>query len=194
MLLTLPAAGIDLLPARHHTAAAPPERWARWWTSPIARVDYGAAATIDPWHEAFIPAERGLTGALRPALAWGGTSRDAAIDAARALARLTVQLQLEVGGQLRTVEISPAIAVLRDARAGAYWLAPLRTTIRSGEEWVEAPHSIDGPAFEGGSQGRRGARVLSATRDMVAVVGRDTVLTPAEWADAPHDSRLGATS
>jgi hypothetical protein len=92
-------------------------------------------------------------------------------------------------GRTRTVQVNPAIAVLRDAKAGAYWLAPLRTTVRLGDEWLDAPHTIDGAAFEGPDRVLTGATVLSATRDMIAVVGRDTILKPAAWADAPDDSR-----
>ncbi len=142
------------------------------------------------WAEATIPAERGLTGELRPTVSYAGTSKEAAIEAARLLANQPVEVSFSFrNGRTRTTEVNPAIAVLRDAKAGAYWLAPLRTTVRLGDEWLDAPHTIDGAAFEGADPVLTGATVLSASRDMVAVVGRDTVVKPAAWADAPDDSR-----
>ena len=62
--------------------------------------------------------------------------------------------------------------------------------MRSRGEWVDAPHSIDGDAFTGAAPILRTPTVLSATKDMVAVVGRDTVITPSPWTDAPDDSQL----
>ncbi len=142
------------------------------------------------WSEATIPAERGLTGQLRPAVTYGGATREAAVEAARLLARQTVEVSFSFrNGRTRTVQVNPAIAVLRDAKAGAFWLAPLRTTVRLGDQWLDAPHTIDGSAFEGAGAVLNTATVLSATRDMVAVVGRDLVLRPGVWAGAPDDSR-----
>jgi hypothetical protein len=190
MLLPLATAGIDSLPTGSTSATPePPARWSRFWTSPIARVDYGAGSRVPLWGEATIPADRGLTGQLRPGVTYGGATKEAAIEAARLLARETVEMSFSFrNGRTRTTQVNPAIAVLRDARAGAFWLAPLRTTVRLGDQWLDAPHTIDGPAFEGADALLRPATVLSATRDMVAVVGRDAVLTPGVWTDAPDDS------
>ena len=169
---------------------APPQSWSRWWTSPIARVNYGPTAQLQAWHESFIPTERSLTGSRSVSMTYGGATRDEAITAARLLAQSVVQVTVDVGIEgARSVQINPAIAVLRDARNGAFWLASLTTTMRHGDEWVDAPHSIDGAAFEGPTPLLHTASVLTATPNMVAVVGRDTVLTPSTWTDAPHDSR-----
>ncbi len=73
---------------------------------------------------------------------------------------------------------STIIAVLRDAAAGAYFVAPLQTTVRLRDQWLEAPHTIDGLAFEGAGALLRTPTVTGMTRDVVAVVGRDTVVTP----------------
>ena len=168
----------------------PPARWSRFWTSPIARVDYGQGSRVPIWGEATIPADRGLTGQLQPGVTYGGTTKEAAIEAARLLSRELVDLTFSFrNGRTRTVQVNPAIAVLRDAKAGAFWLAPLRTTVRVGDQWLDAPHTIDGPAFEGADAVLKPATVLAATRDLVAVVGRDLVLKPSVWADAPDDSR-----
>jgi hypothetical protein len=152
-------------------------------------VDYGTGSRVPLWGEATIPSDRGLTGQLRPGVTYAGTTLEAAVEAARLLSRESVELSFSFrNGRTRTVQVNPAIAVLRDAKAGAFWLAPLRTTVRLGDQWLDAPHTIDGPAFEGADPVLTSAKVLSATRDMVAVVGRDTVLTPGPWADAPDDS------
>jgi len=55
---------------------------------------------------------------------------------------------------------------------------------------VEAPHTIDGGAFEGPNPLLRTPSIKSASSNLVAVVGRDTVLTPTRWRDAPDGSRL----
>ncbi|MCW2956964.1 MAG: hypothetical protein JWO69_1833 [Thermoleophilia bacterium] len=192
MLMAPPASSV-LTPTRSATPTnpTPPARWARWWTSPIARVDYGTDSRAQAWKEAWIPANRGITGALHPAVTFGGSSRAAAIEAAHALAAVPVKVRMDMlHGRSKLVTIHPAIAVLRDARAGAYWLAPLHTTVRSNGEWRDAPHTIDGGAFQGGSPAFRTPVVRSATSEMVAVVGRDRVMTPKEWRTAPHDSRV----
>jgi len=168
---------------------APPARWSRWWTSPIAKLDYGTDSRMPLWPEARIPAERGLSGALRPSLTFGGSSLEAAIEAAKLITAVPVDVQFSFrNGRLGTTPVHPAIAILRDSRAGAFWLAPLQTTVRFQGEWLDAPHTIDGPAFEGEEPLLATPKILSATRDMVAVVGRDTVLKPGVWADAPDDS------
>jgi hypothetical protein len=169
----------------------PPARWSRFWTSPIARVEYGTGSLVGAWHEAFIPADRGLTGNLRPKVTFAGSNRDNAIAAAHALAQRSEELSITLAdGSTRTVTLHPAFAVLRDAHEGVYWLAPLRTTVRSGDDWIDAPHTIDGAAFEGTNPVLRTPTILTATRDMVAVVGRDSVITPGRWTDAPDDSQL----
>ncbi|MCW2928377.1 MAG: hypothetical protein JWM86_2345 [Thermoleophilia bacterium] len=194
MLLARTTSGIDLLPTSVATAAPfatpePPARWARWYTSPIARIDYGTGSRMPLFHEARIPADRGLMGELRPTLTYGGASKEAAIEAARLLAATPVQVEFSFrNGRTRSVEVHPAIAVLRDAKAGAYWLAPLQTTVQLRGEWLDAPHSIDGPAFGGDDAVLRTPSILSATRDMVAVVGRDSVIVPGRWTSAPADS------
>jgi hypothetical protein len=171
----------------------PPARWSRFWTSPIAKVEYGAGSLVDAWREAFIPSDRGLTGDRRPKVTFAGSNKDAAIAAAHALAATAVELPITLAdGSTRTVRLHPAIAVLRDAHEGVYWLAPLRTTVRSGDDWIDAPHTIDGAAFEGESPILRTPTILSATRDMVAVVGRDSVIVPERWTSAPDDSRIDA--
>lgn len=141
------------------------------------------------WAEATIPADRGLTGELRPSVVYGGATQEAAIAAARLLARDAVDVTFSFrNGRTRTVAVNPAIAVLHDAAAGAFWLTPLQTTVRLGDQWLDAPHTIDGPAFEGADAPLTSATVRSATRDMVAVVGRDAVIVPTAWTDAPDDS------
>lgn len=189
MLLSRITAGPVSLPTGSTSATPePPARWARFWASPIARVDYGVGSRVPLWGEATIPAERGLTGERRPGVTYGGATLEAAIEAAHLLAGTTVELSFSFrNGRTRTTQVNPAIAVLRDAVAGAFWLAPLRTTVRLGDQWLDAPHTIDGPAFEGDAL-LTSASVLSATRDMVAVVGRDAVLKPGAWTDAPDDS------
>lgn len=191
MLLTPPFASPASLPTEFASATPmPPRRWSKFWTSPIARVEYGEGSRVPFWGEATIPADRGLTGQLNPGVTYGGSSRDAAIEAARLLARQAVDVSFSFrNGRTRTVQVNPAIAVLHDARAGAFWLAPLRTTVRLGDQWLDAPHSIDGPAFEGPDAVLRTPSVLSATRDMVAVVGRDALITPGRWTSAPDSSR-----
>src|SRR4051794_4125665 len=74
------------------TVPMPPERWSRFWTSPIAKVEYGSGSLVDAWREAFIPADRGLTGARRPKVTFGGANKDAAIAAAHVLAGKLVEL------------------------------------------------------------------------------------------------------
>ncbi|MEO6866833.1 MAG: hypothetical protein ABI200_02310 [Gaiellales bacterium] len=190
LLPTAPAASIapasSIAPA---DAPMPPQKWARWWTSPIANVDYGANSRIPFWREARIPGARGFDNVLRPSLIWGGTTRQDAIAAAHLLAAAAVDVSFSFrNGVKRTVQIHPAIAVLHDAKAGAFWLTQLDTTVKLGDDWVDAPHSIDGPAFEGANALLRTPTVLSATRSMVAIVGRDTVLQPQRWDRAPHDS------
>lgn len=178
-----------MAPADTAAVPHPPARWSRWWTSPIARFDYGTGSQVSAWHEAWIPADRGLSGDLRPSVTFGGSTREAAVAAAHLLAKQAVQLDVDLAdGTTRTVSLHPAIAVLRDARAGAFWLAPLRTTVKSHGEWIDAPHSIDGDAFLGEQPLLRTPTVLSATREMVTVVGRDSELTPGRWRDAPDDS------
>ncbi len=190
MLLSPVTAGPASLPTESAFATPePPARWSRFWTSPIAKVEYGTGSRIPLWSEATIPAERGLTGERRPGVTYGGATLEAAIEAAHLLAREPVELSFSFrNGRTRTTQVNPAIAVLRDATAGAFWLAPLHTTVRLRDQWLDAPHTIDGPAFEGADALLSSATVLSATRDMVAVVGRDAVLKPGVWADAPDDS------
>lgn len=170
---------------------SPPARWSRWWTSPIARFEYGAGSRMPLWAEASLPAERGLTGALRPSVTFAGSTREDAIAAARLLAQQPVEVSFSFrNGRVRHTSVNPAIAVLRDARAGTFWLAPLRTTVKLGADWVDAPHAVDGAAFEGHDAVLRRPQVLSASRDLVAVVGADTLVTPQRWTDAPDDSRV----
>jgi hypothetical protein len=143
------------------------------------------------WADAVIPAERSLTGALRPAVTYGGSTRAEAVEAARLLARQPADIEFSYrNGRFGSVTVAPAIAVLRDATAGAYWLAPLRTTVRRGDQWLDAPHAIDGAAFSGNRPLLITPRVLSATSVMVAVVGAESLITPERWVDAPHDSKL----
>jgi hypothetical protein len=190
MQLTTSPVGPSALPSSDGSRPAPPERWNRFWKTPIARVEYGEASRVPLWPEAALPADRGITGALRPSLTWGGTSLELAIEAARMLAREPVELSFSFrNGRTRTTQVHPAIAVLRDSRAGAFWLAPLHTTVRHGSEWRDAPHAVDGPAFEGSDPVLRTPRVLTATRDMVAVVGAKVVVRPERWVDAPFDAQ-----
>lgn len=187
MHLTLPPVGTNALPA---TPPAPPARWTKWWTSPIASVDYAAGSRAHVWHEAVIPAERGLTGARVASLSYAGTTLEGAIRAARLVARTPLQLDVDLRrGGTRSVSVNQAVGVLHDVRAGAYWIAPLMTTMRRGGEWFEAPHTIDGGAFEGEDPVLRAPKVRSATENLVAVVGRDVVITPTRWRDAPDGSR-----
>jgi hypothetical protein len=180
-----------ITPVTPPVTPAAPLRWARWWKSPLAAVDYAPGSRITPWREAWIPSERTLTGTRRPALVYGGTSVEGAIESARTLARTLVVARIEDStGKVRRVSINPAMAVLLDAKAGAYWIAPLTSSIQSGGEWIEVPHSIDGAAFEGARPWLGGARVASASKDLVAVVGRDLVIAPERWHDAPDDSRV----
>lgn len=192
--LSLPT-GVDTPTAAAAAAGAsqptPPARWSRWWTSPIARFEYGAGSRMPIWREASLPADRGLSGALRPSVTFAGSSREDAIAAAHLLAQGPVDVSFSFrNGRVRETSVNPAIAVLRDSRAGTYWLAPLRTTVKLGAEWVDAPHAVDGAAFEGQGAVLRRPTVLSATRDLVAVVGAATVVVPQRWTDAPDDSRL----
>ena len=175
--------------------AAPlaPARWARWWKAPLAAVDYAAPSRITPWREAWIPTERTITGTRTPSMVYGGTSAEAAIEAAHALARATVSMRIATAeGRFQRVRLNPAMAVLLDAKAGAYWITPLHSSVQSGSEWIEMPHSIDGAAFEGARPWLAGARVASASADLIAVVGRDLVIAPERWHDAPDDSRSRA--
>jgi hypothetical protein len=189
MLLTASPVSTVSLPTAD--TPAPPARWARFWKSPIARFEYGAGSRVPLWAEATIPAERTLTGASRPSLTYGGASLDAAIEAARLLAKQPVDLSFSFrNGRTRTAQVHPAIAVLRDSRAGAFWLAPLQTTVRLGNEWLDAPHAVDGPAFSGEDPVLATPTVRTATRDLVAVVGATTVVTPTRWTNAPDDSRI----
>lgn len=195
MLLISPPAGSNFLPTAGALASpdapTPPARWARWWTSPIARLDYGTNGRVPLFAEARIAAERGLTGSLRPAVTYAGSTLEQAIEAAHRLAATPVDLTFSFrNGRVRTTQVNPAIAVLRDAKAGAFWLAPLQTTVQLRGEWIDAPHAIDGPAFEGADALLRTPTVLTATRDMVAVVGRELVLKPGQWIGAPDDSKL----
>ncbi|MCW2972262.1 MAG: hypothetical protein JWN72_535 [Thermoleophilia bacterium] len=186
------APATQLLPPT--TTPAVPTRWARWWKAPIAAVDYAAGSRIAPWREAWIPTERTISGGRAPAMVFGGTSADTAIEAAHVLARGTVQVRVsDASGRMRDVRLNPAMAVLHDAKSGAYWITPLTSSARSGSEWVELPHSIDGAAFEGAHPWLQAPRVAGASRDLVAVVGRDLVVTPSRWTDAPDDSRSRST-
>jgi hypothetical protein len=170
---------------------APPARWSRWYTSPIAKVVYGEGSRMPLFPEARIAADRGVSGPRIPAVTYAGSTLEAAVAAAKLLTAKTVDVDVSYrNGRVGTAHVHPAIAILRDAKAGAFWLAPLQTTVQLRGEWVDAPHTIDGPAFEGAKSLLRGATVLSATRDMVAVVGKDSILRPATWTDAPDDSRL----
>ncbi|MBC7461081.1 MAG: hypothetical protein H7287_06940 [Thermoleophilia bacterium] len=172
------------------TTPAVPTRWVRWWKAPIAAIDYAAGGRIAPWREAWIPTERTLTGGRTPAMVFGGTSAETAIEAAHALARGTVQVRVsDVAGRMRTVQLNPAMAVLLDAKSGAYWITPLTSSVRSGGGWIELPHSIDGAAFEGAHPWLHTPQVAGASKDLVAVVGRERVVTPSHWSDAPHDSK-----
>ena len=106
------------------------------------------------------------------------------------LARTSVRVRVsDNGGQRRTVQINPAMAVLHDAKSGAYWITPLTSSVRSGDDWIELPHSIDGAAFEGTSPWLRAPQVAGASKDLIAVVGRERVVTPSRWTDAPDDSK-----
>ena len=195
MQLTSPAASPVSAPTpsapRPEAVPTPPARWSRWFTSPIARIDYAAGSKVPIFAEARIGADRGLMGDRSPAVVFGGTSLEQAIAAAHKLAAAPIDLEFSYrNGRVGTAQVHQAIAVLRDARAGAFWLAPLETTVQLRGEWVDAPHAIDGPAFEGADALLRTPTVMSATRDMVAVVGKELVLTPAQWIDAPDDSKL----
>ncbi|MCB0878003.1 MAG: hypothetical protein KDC46_03370 [Thermoleophilia bacterium] len=198
MQLTTSPIGTDSLrtaaPASSAATGAtptPPERWARWWTSPIALFTYGEGSRVPLWSEAIIPADRGLTGALRPAVTYAGRNLEAAIEAAHVLAKAPVELSFSYrNGRLGTAQVNPAIAVLRDAHAGVYWLAPMHTTVRRRDQWLDAPHTIDGAAFTGADPLLARPQVLTATRDLVAVVGATDVIRPGTWADAPDDSKL----
>lgn len=174
---------------------APPVRWARWWKSPLATVDHAAGSRLTSWREAWIPTERTLTGTRTPAMVYGGLSLETAVEAAHAIARTPVVVRVaDAHGRLRRISLNPAMAVLLDAKAGAYWVTPLIGSIQSGQEWIEAPHSIDGAAFEGADPWLAPARIASASKDLVAVVGRDVVVTPEQWRDAPDDSRVHASA
>ncbi|MCW2960868.1 MAG: hypothetical protein JWM25_652 [Thermoleophilia bacterium] len=189
MQVSLPTSSVSAPTPQAPVDATPPQRWARWWTSPIASIEYGTGSRATAWSEAWIPANRNLTGRLTPSVSWGGSTKEAAIEAAHALAAKPIEIRMDMpGGRSRLVKVHPAIAVLRDAKAGAFWLAPLRTSVLSGNEWVEAPHTIDGGAFTGRNPVLLAPVIRSATRDMVAVVGRDRVATPQAWKTAPDDS------
>lgn len=191
MNLTAPTPSSVLLPTSSDPSAlVPPARWARWWTSPIARFEYGSGSSLPLWRDAVLPAERGLTGALQPVVSYGGTSTSEAIAAAHLLAQHPVTVDFSYrNGRLGSTQVTPAIAVLRDVTAGVFWLAPLHTTVRRGDEWLDAPHTIDGPAFEGDRPLLTRPRVLSATSLLVAVVGANSVIRPEKWSDAPNDSK-----
>lgn len=189
MHLISPLAGTVSGPSS--AAPAPPARWSRWYTSPIAKIVYGEGSRMPLFPEARIAADRGLMGSRNPAVTYAGSTLELAIAAARQLSARAVEVSFSYrNGRIGTVDVNPAIAVLRDAKAGAFWLAPLETTVQLRGEWVDAPHTIDGAAFDGGKSLLGTPRVLTATRDMVAVVGRDLVLKPSTWTDAPDDSRL----
>lgn len=195
MHLISPLAGpvsVPTIVAQNAPAApTPPSRWSRWYTSPIAKLEYGAGSRLPLFPEARIAADRGLSGSRTPAVIYAGSTLEAAIVAAKQLAARPVEVSFSYrNGRVGTVAVNPAFGILRDARAGAFWLAPLETTVQLRGEWVDAPHTIDGPAFEGAKALLGTPTVLSATRDMVAVVGRETVLTPSVWTDAPDDSKL----
>ena len=190
MHITSPISSANFLPTSViGVAPAPPARWSRFWTSPIAHFSYGMGSRVPLFNEARIPGERGLTGQLRPGVTYAGATLEDAIEAARVIAMATVAVSFSFrNGRLRTIESHPAVAVLRDARAGAFWIAPLQTTVQLRGEWVEAPHSIDGAAFDGRDAMLRTPTILSATRDMVAVVGRDSVIKPQLWIEGQRGS------
>ncbi len=76
MLISPVTAGPVSLPTGSISATPePPARWSRFWTSPIARVDYGAGSRVPLWGEATIPADRGITGQLLRGLSLGGSTR-----------------------------------------------------------------------------------------------------------------------
>jgi len=184
---------ITPIPVSTNSTPTPPARWAQWWTSPLARIDYGMTSVATPWHEAFIPAHRTVAGNLAPTLTFAGSNLAVALEAAHALASHTVAVTYDVtGGRQRTIQVHPAIGILRDARAGVYWLAELRTTVRSRGEWVDAPHTIDGGAFTGRAPVLSTPDIRTATNALIAVVGKDTTITPRRWRNAPDDSRIDA--
>lgn len=181
-LAALPSTSMITAVPTPDAAPTPPARWSHWYRTPIARVEYGAGTRVSVWREASIPADQSMTGDRTPAVTFGGTTLDEAVAAAHLLAAIPVELRVDVAGVgARTIKLNPAIAVLLDAKSGAYWLAPLRTTMRVGNEWVDAPHAIDGAGFTGATPTFRHARVLSATPDMVAVVGAELVVKPGRW-------------
>lgn len=189
-----PVAGPVSLPTPAFAGVpTPPARWSRWWTSPIARFEYGQGTKVPLFAEARIGSDRGLTGDRRPRVTFAGSTLEQAIAAARTLASNAVPVEFSYrNGRIGSAQVHPAYAVLRDARAGAFWLARLETAVQLRGEWVDAPHAIDGPAFAGADAVLRTPKVLSATRDMVAVVGADLVLKPSRWTTAPDDSKLDA--
>ena len=195
MLLTTTPIGIDFAPAAAPVSAdttaapTPPTRWTRYWKTPIAHFDYGNSSRMPLWAEATIPAERNLTGAKRPSVTYAGTTLAGAIEAAHLLARDLVDVSFSFrNGRVRTTQVHPAFGVLRDSAAGAFWLTPLHTTVKLRNEWLDAPHAIDGPAFDGADAVLARPEVRTATRDLVAVVGAREVIRPDRWTDAPDDS------
>ncbi len=191
MILTASPVGAEFAPTATAPQPLPPIRWSRWWTSPIARLDYGSASRVPLWQDATLPAHRNLTGALRASVTYAGTSLDGAIRAAHLLSATPVPVSFTYrNGRHGMISANPAIAVLRDAKLGAYWITPLSTTVKIGGNWVDAPHTIDGVAFDGADPAFVAPSVRSATRDLVAVVGVQRVVTPERWTDAPPDSRV----
>ena len=164
-------------------ATAPPFDWIQWSSSPIAEVRHDAsAATI--WHESWLPSVQTNTGRMVPSLTPGGASLDDAINAAHHIARTPVRVSTDADG-VPAIDVNPAIAVMR-APDNSFWLAPLLTSMRTGNVWHEVPHTIDGAAFAGNDPLVRGTTIRAASPDLVAVVGRDTVLEPAPWPNAPR--------
>jgi hypothetical protein len=187
MQLISPTAG----PISAPTQPTPPARWSRFYTSPIAKLEYGAGSRLPLFPEARIAGDRSFTGARTPAVIYGGATLEDAIAAAHQLAATPVEVSFSYrNGRVGSVAVNPAFGILRDSRAGAFWLAPLQTTVQLRGEWVDAPHTIDGAAFQGAKALLGTPTVLTATRDMVAVVGKEAVLKPSTWTDAPDDSKL----
>lgn len=190
MNLTPPPLGLNFLPRPQSTTPIAPKRWTQYWKTPIAKFDYGSNSRVPLWAEAALPALSGITGAPQLALTYGGDSIEAATSAARLLTKNPIDLTFSFrNGRTRTTQVYPAIAVLRDSRAGAFWLAPLHTTVRLGDEWLDAPHSIDGPAYEGDDPVLHSPKIYSATRDLVAVVGANAIIKPERWVTAPRTIR-----
>jgi hypothetical protein len=179
------------------TDIAPPRHWRRWWSTALTSIERPQSAPLDIWHESWIAQERTLMGNTQARLSYAGESLAAAIEAARALTETPVEIKASVrGARARRLLIQPAVAVLHDAPRGTFWLAPLRTTMRLGATWIDAPATVDPiRALDGTTIIIDSPNTVRASSpSTVAIVGASRVVTPTLWADAPDDARDTADS